>query len=183
MQMVEEDDFGSVPYDDFVTLVQQLRIAALHNALVETDVASLRVHLILLMRREGLREDLLLPIWTLRKVLLSADQLCLSRMQVHVLLSIVHPNEYGWVDVAYFLRVVCTVIPHMFDAATFMDKAQEIAKEKADAQAKAELEELQGLTGGGMIRSKKAEDEEVVDDKSGQQMDRESVEKMLIHLV
>lgn len=183
MQMVEEDDFGNVAYEDFVQMVEKLRIAALHNALVETDVASLRVHLILLMRREGLAQDLLLPIWTLRKVLLSADQLCLSRMQVHVLLSVVQPNEYGWVDVAYFLRVVCTVIPYIFDAATFMEKAQEIAKEKADAQAKAELEELQGLTGGGLARSKKAEDEEIAEEKGGaQQMDREGVEKTLIHL-
>merc|ERR1719359_758055 len=160
MQMAKENDFGMVPYDDFVFLVQQLRIDALHNALVETDVASLRVHLILLLRREGLVADMQMPIWTLKKVLLSADQLCLSRMQVHVLLSVVQPNEYGWVDVAYFLRVVCTVIPYIFDAATFMEKAQEIAKEKADAQAKAELEELQGLTGGGMIRSKKHDEEE-----------------------
>lgn len=102
MQMATEDDFGMIPYDDFVFLVQQLRIDALHNALVETDVASLRVHLILLLRREGLSPDFLMPIWQLKKSLLSADQLCLSRMQVHVLLSIVHPNEHGWVDVEYF---------------------------------------------------------------------------------
>merc|ERR1719163_563055 len=108
-------------------------------------------------------QDLQMPIWSLKNVLLAADQLCLSRMQVHVLLSVVHPNEYGWVDVAYFLRVVCTVVPYMFDAASFMEKAQEIAKEKADAQAKAELEELQGLTGGA-LRSKKNEDEEQVEE-------------------
>ena len=32
-------------------LLQQLRIDALHNALVETDVGALRIHLILLARR------------------------------------------------------------------------------------------------------------------------------------
>ena len=31
-------------------LLQQLRIDALHNALVETDIAALRIHLILLAR-------------------------------------------------------------------------------------------------------------------------------------
>ena len=31
-------------------LLQQLRIDALHNALVETDLAALRIHLILLAR-------------------------------------------------------------------------------------------------------------------------------------
>lgn len=178
MQMTKEDDFGMVPYDDFVFLVQQLRIDALHNALVETDVASLRVHLILLLRREGLSADLQLPVWTIKKVLLSADQLCLSRMQVHVVLSIVHPNEYGWVDVEYFLRVVCTVVPYMFDAATFMEKAALIAKEKADAQAKAELEELQGLTGG--INSKKKSDDEEGQEEENKP-DRDAVEKALLH--
>lgn len=32
-------------------LLQQLRIDALHNALVETDIAALRIHLILLARQ------------------------------------------------------------------------------------------------------------------------------------
>merc|ERR1719335_653783 len=104
-----------------------------------------------------------MSIWTIRKILLNADQLCLSRMQVHVVLSIVHPNDFGWVDVEYFLRVVCTVIPYMFDAATFMEKAALIAKEKADAQAKAELEELQGLTGS-IGSKKKSDDEEGAED-------------------
>merc|ERR1719238_64340 len=122
MQMVTEDDFGQVKYDNLGELLQQLRRDALHNAMVETDVTSLRMHLVLLLRREGFAPDLLMPIWSLRRVLLSADQLCLSRTQVHVLLSIVPPNEYGWVDVSYFLRLVCTVIPYMFDAQTFMEK-------------------------------------------------------------
>merc|ERR1712224_926135 len=141
-------DFGQVPYDDFTKLLEQLRIDSLHNALVETDVESLRVHLILHLppRGESFVSEAVLPVWVLRKVLLSADQLCLSRMQIHVILSIVHPSEHGEVDVEYFLRVVCTVIPSMFDAATFMEKASTIQKEKADALAKAELEELQGLT-------------------------------------
>ena len=34
----------------FPMLLQQLRIDALHNALVETDLAALRIHLILLAR-------------------------------------------------------------------------------------------------------------------------------------
>ena len=36
----------------------------------------------------------------------------------------------------------------VFDVAKFLDKAALVAKEKADAQAREELEELQGLTGG-----------------------------------
>eukprot|EP00929_Paragymnodinium_shiwhaense_P119860 TRINITY_DN91772_c0_g1_i1.p1 TRINITY_DN91772_c0_g1~~TRINITY_DN91772_c0_g1_i1.p1 ORF type:complete len:708 (-),score=221.30 TRINITY_DN91772_c0_g1_i1:92-2215(-) len=178
MQMAKEDEYGQVPYDDFNALLQQLRIDALHNALVETDVQSLRVHLILLMRREGLTEDAVLPIWALRNVLLNADQLCLSRMQIHVILSIVHPDETGAVDVEYFLRVVCTVIPYMFDTTVFMEKASTIAKDKADAQAKQELEELQGLSSSLAKRRNEDEDQE---DVQANAPDRDFVEKALIH--
>jgi Ca2+-binding EF-hand superfamily protein len=183
MQMVKENESSQVPYDDFVFLMQQLRIDTYHNALVETDIESLRVHLILLLRREGVTRSLQLPIWTLRKVLLSADQLCLSRIQVHLLLSIIKANEYGVVDVNYFLRICCTVIPLMFDAAKFMDKATLVAKEKADAQAREELEELQGLTGGMASKAKKGDEEEAAEDERGQGLDREAVEKTLIHLL
>ena len=40
--------------------------------------------------------------------------------------------------------MVCVYI--RFDSSAFMGTAEEIAKERADAQAKAELEELQGFT-------------------------------------
>merc|ERR1719487_2512848 len=128
-------------------------------------------------------QDLQMPIWNLKNVLLAADQLCLSRMQVHVLLSIVHPNAVGWVDVNYFLRICCTVIPQMFDAAKFMEKAALVAKEKADAQAREELEELQGLTSGAMSKAKKGDEEEAAADDQGPGLDKEAVEKTLIHLL
>jgi hypothetical protein len=182
MQMMMENDSGMVPYEEVIFLMQQLRIDALHNAMVETDVCSLRVHLIILLRREGLTDDLLMPIWTLRKILLSADQLCLSRMQVHVILCIVHPNEHGMVDVEYFLRVACTVIPYMFDAASFMEKAALTAKEKADAQAKAELEELQGLAGGTMTKKNLETSDEDQGDSNSNLPDRDTVEKNLNQL-
>lgn len=145
MQMCKEDEDGQVPYDDFSALLQQLRIAALSNAMVETDVAALRIQLILMLREEGLADDNIMYIWSLRRVLLHAKQICLSRMQIHVILCILQPNEHGEVDAQYFLDVCCTVIPHLYDIAVFEEKASTIAKDKADAQAKQELEELQGL--------------------------------------
>ena len=42
-------------------LLQQLRIDALHNSLVETDVKMLRTHLILLARRIGINADNTMP--------------------------------------------------------------------------------------------------------------------------
>jgi len=180
MQMCKGDDFGQVPYDDFGSLLQQLRTDALHNAMVETDVDQLRKHLILLARREGLAQDCVMAVWDLRNVLLAADQLCLSRMQIHVILSIVHPDDHGDVDFEYFLRVCCTVIPHMFDTRLFMEKASTIAKEKADALAKQELEELQGITSS--LAAKKRFDEEDPEDAQANAPDRDAVEKALIHV-
>lgn len=103
-------------------------------------------------------------------------------MQVHLVLCILKCDLYGWVDVRSFLQVVCSVVPHLFDARVFVEKAAAIAKERADAQAKAELEELQGLTGGGMLRTRaKAEDEDDAEDEA-KAVDRETVEKTMIHV-
>ncbi|CAK9004340.1 EF-hand domain-containing protein [Durusdinium trenchii] len=174
MQMCREDEQGNVlVYEEFPMLLQQLRIDALHNALVETDVGALRIHLILLARRMGLPSDNILPVWDLRKILLAADQLCLSRMQIHVILSIVHPDEHGDVEFGYFLRVCCTVIPWMFDTNAFAEKAATIAKEKADALAKQdrmgeslELEELQGLSSS-LANKKRGMDEDGMQRSAG----------------
>jgi len=103
-------------------------------------------------------------------------------MQIHVILSIVHPNDIGEVDCEYFLRVACTVIPSMFDAGTFMDKAATIYKEKQDAQAKAELEELQGLTGPLSTKRRGADDEDQ-EDVQANAPDREAVEQQLRKIV
>lgn len=181
MQMCKEDELGNVPYEEFPLLLQQLRIDSLHNALVETDVAMLRTHLILLARRMGLPSDNIMSIWELRNVLLQADQLCLSRMQIHVILSIVHPDEHGDVDMGYFLQVCCTVVPWMFDTALFAEKAAMIAKEKADAQAKQELEELQAMTTS-LANKKRGADEEEDQDTQANAPDRDAVEKILIHV-
>lgn len=181
MQMCKEDELSNVPYEEFPLLLQQLRIDSLHNALVETDVAMLRTHLILLARRMGLPSDNIMSIWELRGVLLNADQLCLSRMQIHVILSIVHPDEHGDVDMGYFLQVCCTVIPWMFDTALFAEKAAMIAKEKADAQAKQELEELQAMTTS-LANKKRGGDEEEDQDAQANAPDRDAVEKSLIHV-
>mmetsp|Transcript_25638 Transcript_25638/g.59250 ORF Transcript_25638/g.59250 Transcript_25638/m.59250 type:complete len:684 (-) Transcript_25638:82-2133(-) len=180
MQMCKEDETGQVPYDEFTLLLQQLRIDALHNALVETDVRALRIHMILLLRREGLGPDLILPVWNIRNVLLNADQICLSRVQIHVILSIIHPNEHGEVDVQYFLRVACTIIPQLFDTAAFIEKAAAIAKEKADAIAKQELEELQGIAS--KLSDKRQVDDEDQEETHANAPDRDAVEKALIHV-
>jgi hypothetical protein len=74
---------------------------ALQNGIVETDVPSLCAHLIATLRKLGVSKSMSqqVPVAVLRNVLLSADELCLSRMHVHVLLSLLQPSEGGLVEV------------------------------------------------------------------------------------
>eukprot|EP00921_Rhytidocystis_pertsovi_P015476 GHVQ01024609.1.p1 GENE.GHVQ01024609.1~~GHVQ01024609.1.p1 ORF type:complete len:627 (+),score=108.99 GHVQ01024609.1:190-1881(+) len=189
MQMVQEDEeMGYVAYADFVPLFKLLRREAFHNAVVETDVKVLRQHLLHVMIKAGLTNDMVLSAWDIRYVLLQATQICLSRMQIHVLLCITETNSSGLVDCGYFLKLACTVIPLMFDKEKLRSTAQQIAKERADAAERAEMEELQGLTGGTMrslkttVRQNQLQDEEEHEEDKGAAPERDTVEKSLIHL-
>ncbi|CEM36869.1 unnamed protein product [Vitrella brassicaformis CCMP3155] len=182
MQMVEEEEDGRMPYSGIFGQLQKLRRDAFHNALVETDLRGLRHHLVQLIRKSQVTYDFKLPIWTIRDILFNASQLCLSRIQIHVLLSILMPDPYGQVDCRSFLRVACTAISQLFDTQRFRELADQIAREKADEQERAELEELQGLTGGVRLKSRHVEEDEESDEERGAAPDRETVEKNLIHL-
>merc|ERR1719387_2377418 len=170
--MVKEDDYGCVAVDEFFQLLMQLRVDALHNAMIENDVRRLRLHLLRVVRDEyPFPDEEQVPIWSLRQVLLKADQILLSRSQVHVILCLLQPNVHGFVDLEYFLRFCCTIIPHFFDTAEFMEKAGQVAKENADEAAAREAEELTG-------RKARQEEDSDDDDKAP---DKEAVEKTLKH--
>lgn len=187
MQTMPEDEDGNVPYQEFATALYELRAASMQNALVETDLASLRKHLILLLRRRGLDANAELTPWTLKKVLLAADQLCLSRLQIHLLLCMAtKPNMRGVVDCYEFLRLCCSLIPHLFNAAAFNTTAARLETEKADAARKAEMAELEAMTGPSIGRAAGAqgrgEEEDADGGGAGEGMDQEQVEKTLVHL-
>jgi len=180
MQMMPEDEDGRVAYADLQEQLELLRVDCLHNALVETDIPSLRKHLILLLRREGLTADCTTHLWNLKRVLLQADQLCLSRLQIHVLLCMTSANMKGLVNCYEFLQVVCAAIPHMFSSELFANFAANVADEAAAATKRAELAELEAMTKG--MTAKAAGDEEqapVVEEAP--EVDREHVEKSLTH--
>merc|ERR1719265_225151 len=115
------------------------------NALVESDVLSLRTHLVLRFRRLGLGEDGKLSLWLIKDALLQADQVCLTRLQIHVLLCLAVPDSEGLVDIAEFLGMCCVIIPHMFDAKLFVDTAEHLILEHAENMRRAENEELAAL--------------------------------------
>lgn len=197
MQIMPEDEDGCVCPDILISVLESLRSEALHNSLVESDVGSLRKHLILLVRRHGLTADSTLPQWVIKKALLQADQLCLSRMQIHVILCLMDPGISGYVDVRIFLRICCTVIPYLFDTEVFNATAQRLSHEQADAARRAELLELEQMAGSAVkVKGGGAEGEEDGADGAspgghggaagGQgeepEVDREQVEKTLLHV-
>ncbi|KFG48229.1 hypothetical protein TGP89_247850D, partial [Toxoplasma gondii p89] len=69
-------------------------------------------------------------------------------------------DRFGLVHCAQFVEVVCAVVPQLFDCSAFMARAENIAKEAADAAARAEIEELQGLTGGKSRRKQSTKENE-----------------------
>jgi len=186
MQRIEEDEYGNVRYEQFSMQLSYLRRDVLFNALVESDVESLHKQVVAMLRKHGVNETLVMKVWDLRSALLENEQLCLSRFQVHILLSILQTDYYGDVDVRHFIQVICTAIPYFFNASIFMEKATAIAKERADAQAKAELEELQAGLGGlsGAMLQRRTQEVDDDGDEGGETktMDRETVEKSMIHV-
>merc|ERR1719174_3591941 len=114
MQMLPEDEEGFVMIEELVEYLEHLRTDAMLNALVESDVLSLRTHLVLRFRRLGLAEGGKLLLWNIKEALLQADQVCLTRLQIHTLLSLAVADNFGLVDIATFLGMCCVVIPHMF---------------------------------------------------------------------
>ena len=129
MQVVQADEFGYINYKTIYEDHLQLRIDAINNAMVETDVEALRKHLVFKIRNAGMKlvddQPVLAP-QSLKNILLSAELLCLNRMQVHVLLCVVQPDHFGNVDARAFLDSVCNILPFLFDCNNFVAVAESI---------------------------------------------------------
>merc|ERR1719420_2606816 len=145
LQMLPEDEEGFIRIDELPEHLELLRTEAMLNALVESDVLSLRTHLVLRFRYLGLEEDGKLTLWTIKQALLQADQICLARMQIHVLISNALADVNGLVDIRTLLGMCCVLIPHMFDAKQFVIAAEQLILDKAEALRRSENEELAAL--------------------------------------
>jgi len=93
-------------------------------------------------RSLGVDESKRLPIWVVKKALLQADQVCLSRLQIHTLLCLAVADSKGDVDIEAFLLALCNAIPRMFDAKAFVATAERLLVEHADATRARENAEL-----------------------------------------
>jgi len=173
MQMLPEDEDGFVQIDDLKERMEHLRTQAFLNALVETNMIALRTHLVLNFRKVGLDSSGKLRIWQIRQALLNADQVCLSRLQIHVLLCLAGADKHGWVDVAIFCGICCVVIPHMCDARIFVETAERLENEMAEMLKERANAELAAL-GAKCVKKDDDEVKEVV-----VEVDQDTVEKVL----
>jgi Ca2+-binding EF-hand superfamily protein len=179
MQMLPEDEDGYVMTDELIEILEHLRMDAMLNALVESDVLSLRTQLVLGFRRLGLDEDGTLLLWNIKEALLQADQICLNRLQIHTLLSLASPDSSGNVNIAEFLGMCCVIIPHMFDAKRFVETAEHLILEHAESMRRAENEELAAL-GAARVGQAGQEGEE---HHEKTEVDPETVEKTLMQIL
>mmetsp|Transcript_28736 Transcript_28736/g.82203 ORF Transcript_28736/g.82203 Transcript_28736/m.82203 type:complete len:856 (+) Transcript_28736:66-2633(+) len=179
MQMLPEDEDGFVHIDDITERLKALRTESLLNALVETDVQSLRTHLVLKFRQLGLGQDAKLKLWMIKHALLDADQVCLSRLQIHVLLCLCDPDEKGNVDVAAYLVVLCSLIPHMCNARTFVETSDRLQVEHEEARRRNVLAELAAL-GAAKVGNLGSEEEEQSKEPV---VDQLTVERTLIQVL
>ncbi|PFH38198.1 hypothetical protein BESB_005390 [Besnoitia besnoiti] len=186
MQMAPTDENGSVSFYAFPSMLRILRRESINHAVLEVNRAALGEEILSALNKIGCDEHSFLPLWILREVL-GGTQLCLSRMQIHALLCMLTFDRLGLVHCAHLLEVVCVVAPQLFDCRLFMERAELIAKEAADAAARAEMEELQGLTGKSRRKQSVKEPgmhrgDGIEDSEQGELPDKETVEKTLIHL-
>lgn len=179
LQMLPEDEDGYIRIDDLAEHLEALRTEAMLNALVETDVLSLRTHLVLLFRRIGMSEDGKMKLWMIKHALLQADQICLTRLQIHVLLCLADSDTQGFVDIAGFLGMCCVVIPHMFDARKFVATAERLISEHAEAMRRSENAELAAL-GASRVGQLGQDGEESQESK---EVDQETVERTLVQVM
>jgi hypothetical protein len=179
LQMLPEDEDGFIRVDELAENLEHLRTEAMLNALVESDVLSLRTHLVLRFRHLGLEENGKMRVWVIKQALLQADQVCLTRLQIHVLLCLAEYDAFGLVDIAKFLCMCCAIIPHMFDARLFVETAGHLIQEHAESLRRAENEELAAL--GAARNTKTAQDDEGSQQKV--EVDSDTVEKMLLQVL
>lgn len=177
MQMLPEDEEGFIRIDDLAEHLEHLRTEAMLNSLVESDVLSLRMHLVLRFRHLGLEEDGKMRLWVIKQALLQADQVCLTRLHIHVLLCLAKPDAWGNVDIATFLGTCSAVIPHMFDARLFVETAERLIQEHAEAMRRSENEELAALGASRVAQLGQDEVEKV------EVIDSDLVEKMLQQVI
>jgi len=179
LQMLPEDENGFLGFEELTEAFENLRMEALLNAVVANDLRSLRKHLVFCARRSGLDWTGHMKLWRIKDILLVADQICLSRLQIHTLLCLTEPNTQGDVCIQDFLHICIAIIPHMSNASIFTETAERLMLENAEAMKERANAELAALSAAKVTKQDNQDDDDgaKVPEK---QVDRETVERTLL---
>eukprot|EP00918_Siedleckia_nematoides_P102606 GHVU01224088.1.p1 GENE.GHVU01224088.1~~GHVU01224088.1.p1 ORF type:complete len:767 (-),score=215.67 GHVU01224088.1:270-2252(-) len=109
-------------------------------------------------------------VWELREVLLRCKSLFLSRMQIHVLLSLQSADEDCYVDIEDFIHVCCRVVPLLFDPQRYINTENALAKKEEVA-----AQQSDPLIGSGLT-------DDAPGDKEKKSKDLATVEKSLLQV-
>lgn len=144
MQMMIEDEDGTILIEEnFIESLEALRSGAIMNALVATELSALRKQLVLRFRALDIPENSKVKVWLLKNILLTADQVCLSRLQIHTLLCLAAPDPDGNVDISQFLGMCCSVLPHMQSASIFNETSEQLIADQHARERQAETAALE----------------------------------------
>mmetsp|Transcript_70558 Transcript_70558/g.204601 ORF Transcript_70558/g.204601 Transcript_70558/m.204601 type:complete len:860 (+) Transcript_70558:3-2582(+) len=179
MQMLPEDESGFVMIDELTERLEHLRAEALHNAVVPCSVKFLREHLVTRFREVGMDEFGRMKLWKIKEALLKCQEICISRLQIHVLLCLADPNSKGDVKVDIFAGMCSSIIPHMCNAKIFAATAERLMLEHAEAAKERQNAELAAL---GAARVATPGDGEEAPVEKKVEVDQESVERTLIQV-
>lgn len=178
LEMLPEDENGFVNFEGLADMFETLRSEALLNAAVGNSVRALRAHLVQRAREQELDWTAKLKIWKVKDILLRADQLCLSRLQIHMLLCITDPSKDGDVELGTYLGACAAIIPTLTNANVFIDVADRLILEMAEEAKERQNAELAAL--GAAARITKKDDDEGEKRTEKKEIDQETVERTLI---
>lgn len=180
MQMLPEDENGFVMIDDLVERWEQLRTESLCNAVVACNMKALRVHLVTRFREVGMDEYGRMKIWRVKDALLRAEEVCLSRLHIHVLLSLADPDREGNVDMTTFAGMCSSIMPHMLSAKLFTEIAERLILEHAEVAKERANAELAALGAARVTTAGDHDGEEHTEKKV--EVDQDTVERTLIQV-
>eukprot|EP00388_Colpodella_angusta_P045071 GDKK01064875.1.p1 GENE.GDKK01064875.1~~GDKK01064875.1.p1 ORF type:complete len:721 (-),score=175.22 GDKK01064875.1:119-2260(-) len=153
MQTVTMDEDGQACYQDFRQTLAEVRRDARRYSVTETDVSSLRKHIIDVVQTTAVRmkgKERVLKSTECKKILLECSQLTLSRMDILCILAVLPTDNSGLVRVDDFVRYSVSLIHHFFSPETLVATAREVQRQR-DEEAKAKQDHMmQGLGGVGV---------------------------------
>lgn len=160
MQTVTLNEDGKACYQDFRQLLAEVRRDGRRYSVTESDVGSLRKHIIDIVQTATVRmrgKDQVLKSTDCKRILLDCSQLSLSRLDILSILCVLPVDNNGLVNVDVFIRYAVSLIHYYFSPEVLVTTARDVQRLR-DEEARAKQDHLmQGLGAGGGIEAQGSE--------------------------